>query len=174
MRSRLGSPALARILIVGGGARGRELAASLLVEGHALRITTRAETGRAAIEALGAECWVGTPDRLATLRGALDRVAVICWLLATASGPPEELRALHSTRLQLFLTQAIDTTVRGLVFEAVGAPELEADLRPAVELVASWAACNMIPVEILRADPGEPEPWLEQAGSAVASLLARA
>ena len=39
-----------------------------------MRITTRTEAGRAAIEAAGAECWIGTPDRLATLRRALDGV----------------------------------------------------------------------------------------------------
>ena len=48
---------------------GRRLAAEMTEHGHALRITTRTEASRAAIEATGAECWIGTPDRLATLRG---------------------------------------------------------------------------------------------------------
>src|SRR6185312_3751050 len=97
--ARLACAAVARILILGGGCRGRRLAGELLAGGHAVRITTRAESGRAAIEALGAECWVGTPDRLATLRGSLENVAIACWLLGTASGEPEDLAALYTTRL---------------------------------------------------------------------------
>ena len=89
-------------------------------EGHAVRITTRAETGRAAIEATGAECWIGTPERLGTLRAALESVTVVCWLLGTVAGPEEEVRALHASRLEFFLGQVIDTTVRGFVYEAAG------------------------------------------------------
>jgi len=109
---------VARVLIVGGGCPGRRLAARLARDGHAVRVTTRREAGRAAIEASGAECWIGTPDRLATLRGALDHVTVACWMLAGARGEPEQLRALHGSRLELFLTQAIDTTVRGFLYDA--------------------------------------------------------
>jgi hypothetical protein len=110
---------VARILIVGGGCRGRRLASAMTADGlgHAVRITTRSQDGRAAIEEVGAECWVGTPDRLATLRGALENVTVVCWLLRTAKGSAAELRALHSTRLEFFLGQAIDTTMRGFVYE---------------------------------------------------------
>ena len=49
-------------------------------------MTTRTEDRRAAIEAAGAECWIGTPDRLATLRAALDGVTIACWMLGTATG----------------------------------------------------------------------------------------
>lgn len=111
---------MARVLIVGGGCRGLRLAAGLVGSGHAVRITTRSESTRPAIEAIGSECWVGTPDRIATLRFALDSVTVACWLLGTASGDREQLRALHGSRLQFMLSQMIDTTVRGLVYEAAG------------------------------------------------------
>jgi len=111
---------VARILIVGGGCRGRALAAQMVGEGHAVRITTRTEAGRSAIEATGAECFVGTPDRLATLRAALESVTIACWLMGTASGDPQHLRALHSSRLRFFLAQVIDTTVRGFLYEASG------------------------------------------------------
>src|ERR1700676_2793028 len=104
--------AVARILIVGGGCRGRLLASTLVGEGHAARITTREESGREAIEAAGAECWIGTPDRLATLRGSLENVTIVCWLLGSAVGSGQELSDLHASRLELFVTQAIDTTVR--------------------------------------------------------------
>src|ERR1700685_3874839 len=73
--------AMARMLIVGGGCRGRQLAAALVGEGHGVLITTRSQAGSAAIESSGAECWIGTPDRLATLRGALDGVTLAFWLL---------------------------------------------------------------------------------------------
>ncbi|HEY2570680.1 MAG TPA: hypothetical protein VGI27_04365 [Solirubrobacteraceae bacterium] len=109
---------MARILIVGGGCRGRRFAARMVEHGHALRVTTRSEHGRAAIEACGAECWIGTPDRLATLRGALENVTIACWMLAGASGQPDDVAVLHSSRLQFFLGQAIDTTVRGFLYDA--------------------------------------------------------
>jgi hypothetical protein len=109
---------VARILIVGGGCRGRRFAAQMLAAGHAVRASTRSEAGRAAIERTGAECWVGTPERLATLRGALDNVTIACWMLAGARGTAEELRALHTSRLEFFLGEAIDTTVRGLIYDA--------------------------------------------------------
>jgi hypothetical protein len=161
---------VARILIVGGGCRGRELASSLVGEGHAARITTRGEVGRAAIEATGAECWIGTPDRLATLRGSLDGVTVLCWLLGAASGEEQQLRALFTTRLEYLLTQAIDTTVRGFVYEDRGSapPEL---LDQGRAIVAAMTARNQIPVAFLEADPGERERWLAQAREAVDGLL---
>jgi hypothetical protein len=109
---------VARLLIVGGGCRGRRLAADLVAEGHSVRITTRTCAARTAIERTGAECWIGTPDRLATLRGALDGVTIACWLLATARGSREQLNALHTSRLRFFLGQLIDTPVRGFVYEA--------------------------------------------------------
>jgi hypothetical protein len=113
---------VARILIVGGGCRGRRFAERMVEHGHAVRATTRGEAGRAAIEATGAECWIGTPDRLATLRGALENVTIACWMLACARGSDEEIAPLHSSRLEFFLSQAIDTTARGLVYDAWAVP----------------------------------------------------
>ncbi len=37
---------------------------------------------------VGAECLIGTPDRLASMRGALDGVTIACWMLATVQGDP--------------------------------------------------------------------------------------
>jgi hypothetical protein len=166
---------VARILIVAGGCRGRALAASLHSDGqHAVRITTRTEAGRGAIEAAGAECWVGTPDRLATLRGALDSVTIACWMLGSASGPREQLSALHGTRLELFLTQAIDTTVRGLIYEARGTSTPAADLLAGERTVRAITARNEIPAAYLHADPDDRPGWLAAASRAVESLLARA
>ena len=138
---------------------------------HTVRATTRTETGRAAIEASGAECWIGTPDRLATLRGALDSVTIVCWLLGSAAGPPEELGALHRTRLELFLTQAIDTTVRGFIYEACGTITPPEDLREGERTVRAITGRSMIPAAFLTVDPNDAAAWQSQAASAVESLL---
>jgi uncharacterized protein YbjT (DUF2867 family) len=162
---------VARILIVGGGCRGRQLASTLVDEGHAVRITTRSEAGRRPIEASGAECWIGTPDRLATLRAALEGVTILCWLLACASGPAQEVRALHTTRLEFFATQAIDTTVRGFIYEACGTTTAAEALREGIEIVRAVAVGNAIPLAFLTADPGDGAAWLAQAHAMVESLL---
>jgi hypothetical protein len=174
-------------------------------EGHAVRITTRSERGRAAIEAVGAECWVGTPDRLATLRGALENVTILCWMLATAratatatgpgpgpgtgTGLGPGLDALHGSRLEFFMTQAIDTTVRGVLYEtgcpsatapgaagAAGAiaPATAAMLAGGEEIVRALGERNAIPVAFLTADPHDRATWLAEAHAAIASLLSRA
>ena len=176
---------------MGGGCRGRELAKELREQGHALRISTRSEQGRAAIEATGAECWVGTPERLATLRGVLDGVAIACWMLARAEGPERDLLELHNERLQFFLTQLIDTTVRGFVYERGDGRQLahergEGDRRrderatPAAVLAAGEQSArrlterNKIPLALLCADASERSAWLAAAHDSIARLLARA
>jgi hypothetical protein len=140
-------------------------------EGHAVRMTTRSETSRAAIEAAGAECWIGTPDRLATLRGALDSVTIACWLLGTAAGDEHELRALHTSRLEFFLTQMIDTTVRGLVYEARGTVSSNALLAEGESLARALTERNEIPAAFLTAEPQDQDSWHSAARTAVSSLL---
>jgi uncharacterized protein YbjT (DUF2867 family) len=164
---------VARILIVAGGCRGRQLASAMVAEGHAVRISTRTEAGRAAIEAAGAECWIGTPDRLATMRAALEGVTILCWLLGTAVGSPQELAELHRSRLRFYLTQAIDTTVRGVVYEARGAAGDEL-LSEGEEIARSLAERNAIPAAFLTADPSDVLAWLGEARSSISSLLSRA
>jgi hypothetical protein len=162
---------VARILIVGGGCRGRRLASEMALDGHALRVTTRTEDHRAAIEATGAECWIGTPDRLATLRASLASVTIACWMLGTATGRPEQLRALHTARLEFFLTQTIDTTVRGFIYEAAGTtvpPEVLAEGERIVRLMGER---NAIPVAALTADPADVQSWLNDARAAIGGLL---
>jgi hypothetical protein len=161
---------VARILFVGGGARAQRLASGLVGEGHAVRMTTRSEAGRAAIEAAGAECWIGTPDRIASLRYALEGVTLACWLLGTARGSAEELAALHGSRLAFFCSQVIDTTVRGLVYEAAGCVD-RAILAAGVGLVTAKAAHSEIPLRVLDADPGDPALWTAEARAMIADLL---
>jgi hypothetical protein len=161
---------VARILMIGGGNRGRVLAGELVAIGHAVRITTREEAGRAAIEAAGAECWIGTPDRIATLRYALDGVTLACWLLGNGCGAPESLRELHGSRLEFFCHQVIDTTVRGLLYEGAGSvpADVLADGRAIVERAASF---NAIPLAVLEADPADLDAWRGEAHAAVGALL---
>jgi hypothetical protein len=144
--------------------------------GHAVRITTRTEAGRAAIEQTGAECWIGTPDRLATLRAALENVTIACWMLAGVHGEPDAVAALHGSRLQFFLSQAIDTTVRGLIYDATPGCVAPDVLAEGERLVSSLTELNAIPMALLGTDgaAGDDEAWVGEAARAVERLLARA
>ncbi len=157
--------------MLGGGCRGRQLASRMVADGLAVRASTRTEAGRPAIEATGAECWIGTPDRLATLRGALENVTIACWLLGSASGAPARLRALHSSRLQFFLGQAIDTTVRGFIYEASGTTVPPEVLSEGERIVGAAGERNAMPVAFLRAAAEDSEAWLTAARAAVDALL---
>jgi hypothetical protein len=108
---------VARVLIVGCGCRGRELAGSLIAAGHQVRGTTRDPTSLDALAAAGVEGVVADPDRLATLLGQLRGVSVLCWLFGSVSDNHE---ALHGPRLGSLLETLVDTPVRGLVYEAAG------------------------------------------------------
>jgi hypothetical protein len=159
-----------RVLIIGGGCRGLGLTANLVADGHAVRAVTRTEGGRAAIEQAGAECWIGNPDVVGTLRYALENVTVLVWALGTASGSAVDLAALHGPRLHMMLSKTIDTTVRGVVYEAAGsvdAATLEsgaAELRRTCEL-------NEIPYVVLDADPVDAAAWTSAARAAIDGLL---
>jgi hypothetical protein len=161
---------VARVLIVEGAERGLRLAEALLAEGHAVRATT-SDPGRAgAIEAVGGECLLGTPERLATLRGALEHVTVACWLLADV-GDPELARALNGPRLERFLGDAIDSTLRGFVYEAGGRTVPAEVLAVGERVVSETARLNSIPVALLTADPLDLDVWLAQALQAIGGLL---
>jgi hypothetical protein len=160
---------MARLLVVGGGCRALDLARDLGAEGHAIRAVTRTEAHRAAIEAAGAECVIADPDRIGSLRYALDNVTLVLWLLGTAAGP--NVADLHGSRLAMMLERTIDTTARGIVYEAAGtvAPEVLAAGRALVEGVAGY---NAIPLRVLEADPADRPAWGAAARAAVESLLA--
>jgi len=162
---------VARILVVGGGCRGRELAGWLAEQRHAVRITSRSPQGREEIERVGAECWPGTPERLATLRGALDGVTVACWLLGGAAGSPAELEELHTDRLEFFLTQMIDTTVRGFVYEARGTTSAAGALAEGEGIARRMCERNAIPLAVLDRTAAEGGPWQQQARAAIEQLL---
>jgi hypothetical protein len=162
---------VARLLIVGGGCRALQLARELHEEGHALLLTTRDAQRRSEIEATGAQCLIADPDRLATLHGALEGVTVVCWLLATASGSREQMRALHGPRLRSFLSSAIDSTARGLVYEAHVRAGAEDICQEGVSIARELCARNSIPLALIEADPAHMQKWLYCAKEAVESIL---
>lgn len=164
---------MARVLIVGCGCRGRALARRLADDGHAVRGTTRDPARTAVIEAVAAEPWVGDPQRLATMTGALDAVTVVCWLLASAHGSAQHVRALHDERLAAFLRELVDSTVRGFVYEAVGSAD-PAVLARGRELTAVARRTWQLPAACVEAEPGRPDEWTRAAYAAVRSLLAGA
>ncbi|MDO8209122.1 hypothetical protein [Conexibacter sp. CPCC 206217] len=163
---------MARVLIVGCGCRGQALARALREQGHAVRGTTRSADRRSAIEATGAEVWIGDPDRIATLSGALDGVTLLCWLMGSASGSPQQLAALHGPRLRMLLQRTIDTTVRGLLYEAAGS--VPGDLLAAgAQTVREACGRSEIPYALLETAPqGSRSAWLDDALARVEVLLA--
>jgi nucleoside-diphosphate-sugar epimerase len=157
--------------MVGGGCRGLALARELVADGHAVRAVTRSEARRAEIEAAGCECWIGEPDRIGTLRYALDNVTVLLWLLGTATGP--NVADLHGSRLRMMLEKVTDTTVRGVVYEAAGTVDAAA-LRAGAAELARAGEVNEIPGALLQADPREERAWVAAARAAIDSLLTSA
>jgi nucleoside-diphosphate-sugar epimerase len=127
---------MARVLIIPCGCRGQALARELVAAGHVVRGTTRDPAKTAAIAAAGAEPYVGDPDRIGTLMGALAGVTIVCWLMGTVPVPE-----LHGGRLRMLFEKLVDTPVRGVVYEGT---EGEAIARDAAE---RWR----IPVAVLPA-----------------------
>jgi hypothetical protein len=161
---------VARVLVVGCGCRGQALARSLLAEGHAVRASSRNPARLERVAALGAEPHRGDPDRIGSLLYSFDGVTVVCWLLGSATGAREQVEALHGTRLEMLFAKLVDTTVRGVLYEAVGtveAPTLQRGRQIAKRASETWE----IPVALLEADPGDPEDWTRAARRGVDALL---
>ena len=150
--------------MVGGGCRGLALARSLMAEGHAVRAVTRDESKRELLEGAGCECWIGDPDRIGTLRYALDNVTLLLWLLGTATGDPEQVAALHGSRLEMMLERTVDTTVRGVLYEG----------RVGAGVVQAAHDRHGIPIAFLEADPSDEDAWVAAARSEIDGLLATA
>jgi hypothetical protein len=143
--------------MVGGGCRGLALARSLVAEGHAVRAVTRDESRRTQLEDAGCECWIGDPDRVGTLRYALDNATALLWLLGTVDVPE-----LHGSRLEMMLERTVDTTVRGVLYEG----------RRGEAIVQAAHDRHGIPIAFLDADPGEVDSWVAEARARIAALLA--
>jgi hypothetical protein len=135
-----------------------------------VRAVTRSEARRAAIEAAGAECWIGDPDVVGTLRYALENVTIVVWALGTATGTPEGVAALHGPRLQMMLSKVVDTTVRGVIYEAAGTIEPQAFATGIAEL-ERMGALNEIPHTAVDADPTDQGTWVVAMRGAIDRLL---
>jgi uncharacterized protein YbjT (DUF2867 family) len=138
---------LARALIVGCGCRGRELGASLLGQGWSVRGTSRREAGLTPIEAAGIEPAMADPDQPATLLDLVGDVTAVYWLFGSATGEPENIEAIHGSRLERFLERLVETPVRRFVYEGAGSVD------PAILARGATIARNAeetwrIPVEI--------------------------
>ena len=164
---------MARCLIVACGCRGAALGRSLVADGHAVRATTRSAARAEELTGEGFEAVIGDPDRVMTIAPALAHVGVLCVLLGSASGPEEAVRDLHAGRLDMLLLRALDSTVRGIVYEASGSVEPEV-LAAGAERVRAFCAGSRIPVGFIEADPRSHEEWVTAARDAVIGVLAPA
>jgi hypothetical protein len=113
---------------------------------------------------------VGDPNLVGTLAPALAQVGVACLLLGSAVGSDEQLAALHSTRLQMLLERMLDTTVRGVVYEAAGTVD-PALLSAGADRVRHACERSLTPYVVLTTDPSDGERWVSEAVAAVERAL---
>ncbi len=156
-----------RCLIVGCGCRGLALAGELTAAGHVVRGTTRDPKRVPVLAAAGVEPVVADPDRVATLVPALEHAAAVCLLLGSVDSA-----AVHGPRLEMLLTKILDTTVRGIVYEAAGSAPVDV-LRTGAALVTSVCEHSRIAYELLDAEPADHSAWLTEAQRAVSSVISR-
>lgn len=161
---------MARALIVGCGCHGRELAGDLLAAGWAVRGTTRRARGLAAIEGAGIEAVVADPDRVWTVLDQLEGVTTVFWLLASATGDPALLEAIHGPRLERMLEEIVDTPVRGFVYEAGGSVDARL-LDRGSDLVAAAAERWHIPCEVVVPEAADPTSWRAAMLAAILRLI---
>ncbi|MEZ5077480.1 MAG: hypothetical protein R2725_08560 [Solirubrobacterales bacterium] len=164
---------MARALIVGCGCRGRGLGEALLESGWAVRGTSREEAGLAAIEAAGIEAAIADPDRVGTVLELVGDVAVVYYLLGSASGDPEAVAAAHGPRLESLMEKLVDTPVRGFAYEAAGSVEA-ALLERGAAIVRAAGRTWRIPVEIITERSDDPVEWSKQTADLALRLVSPA
>jgi uncharacterized protein YbjT (DUF2867 family) len=107
------------------------------------------------IEAAGLEAALADPEQPGTLLELVGDVAAVYWLLGSAVGSAESLKAIHGPRLERFLERLVETPVRRFIYEASGTvdPAILARGRAAVEAASeTWR----IPVEIVEETADRP------------------
>jgi uncharacterized protein YbjT (DUF2867 family) len=161
---------LARVLLVGCGCRGRELARALIAGGHSVRGTSRSAGALPEIEAAGAEAAQADPDRLGTVLPHLEGVSAVCWLMGSAAGPPEALEALHGPRLRSLQEKLVDSPSRGLIYEAAGSVSDEL-LAAGAAIVREVGETFRMPVAVVGEDPGDLERWTAAVVRGVGEVL---
>ena len=113
-----------------------------------MRGTSRREPGLAPIEAAGIKPVLADPQRPGTLVDLVGDVAVVYWLLGSATGEVKDIEAIHGPLLERFLERLVETPVRRFVYEAAGAVD-PAVLARGASVVRTAAETWRIPVEIL-------------------------
>jgi nucleoside-diphosphate-sugar epimerase len=161
---------VARAYIVGCGCRGSTLGRRLHQAGWQGRGTTRDPLNSDQILEAGLEAVVADPDRVGTVLEYVGDVTILFLLLGSAEGEPEEVAALHGPRLERLLEELVDTPVRGVVYEAAGSVRKE-QLEVGAAIVRSASERWRIPAEIVHADPGDWEGWLEEMLAATERLV---
>jgi uncharacterized protein YbjT (DUF2867 family) len=161
---------VARALIVGCGCSGRALGSELLEEGWAVRGTSRDAAGLDAIEVAGIEPARADPERPATILDLVDDVAILIWLLGSATGAtvPE----IHGPRLESLLERLVETPVRGFIYEGAGTvdPKL---LAAGADLARNAEATWRIPVTVTETPRSDGPAWVEELETSVVELIAR-
>jgi nucleoside-diphosphate-sugar epimerase len=160
---------LARALIVGCGCRGRELGSELAGLGWEVRGTSRSHDGLDAIESAGLSAAEADPDRPGSVLDLCRDVAVVVWLLGSATGEANALAAIHGPRLERLLEKLVESPVRGFAYEAAGSVDGEV-LAGGRETVERAGEKWRIPIGILASSRDEPG-WAVRSAATVAQLL---
>jgi hypothetical protein len=161
---------MARALIVACGCRGRLAGKRLLAEGWQVRGTSRSEDGLVAIREAGIEPALANPLHPDTVLELVGDVTIVLWLLGSAIGPPEELSAIHGSRLERFMERLIETPVRGFVYEMKGTvnPIL---LEHGNEVIEAAGDTWRVGVSSVFVDPRDPHDWAEIMAGAATGLI---
>ena len=122
-----------------------------------------------AIEAAGLEPAAADPDRPGTVLELCGDVAVVVWLLGSATGERRAVAGVHGPRLERLLEKLVDTPVRGFAYEAEGSVD-PAVLAAGAEIVERAGETWRIPVTLLAEERAEPG-WAGRAADLVAGLL---
>jgi uncharacterized protein YbjT (DUF2867 family) len=161
---------VARALIVGCGCSGRALGSELLEEGWAVRGTSREAEGLAAIEAAGIEPARADPEQPGTILELVDDVAILIWLLGSATG--ETVPEIHGPRLESLLERLVETPVRGFIYEGAGTVEAKL-LQGGAALAKNAEGTWRIPVMVTETPRSSGPAWVEELETAVVELIAR-
>ena len=161
---------MARALIVGCGCHGRELGGELAELGWRVRGTSRWAVGLETIEAAEIEAAQADPDRAGTVLELCGDVAVVVWLLGSASGDPETIAAIHGPGLARLLEKLVDSPVRGFAYEAAGSVEAET-IAEGARITERAGERWRIPVTLLTGDRGEPG-WAARSAGEIERLVA--
>jgi len=104
---------------------------------------------------------------VATIAPAFEHVGASVILLGSAAGSREALAALHGSRLDMLLLRMLDSTVRGIVYEAVGSVD-SSILDAGAQRVRAFCEGSRIPYALL--DDAD-RAWPQTAADAVESVL---